>query len=151
MPDVSQQLDSIINKLTSSAKGAVKNLPITQLFTGGVPAYKESLKKSAEQFKDPMTALNFLPVAGTTKPIIKQIDNLTKDEMIKAIDYIRLALPKKQFNQGIELNIGKLAEKFGIRSRRYGMIANQFENLVEKTKTKDVSGRMPLFKVEKLK
>lgn len=95
-------------------------------------------------------AMNFGPMgfAGTTKPLIKQIDNLTKDEMIKAIDYIRL---KQPFNRAIEDSIGHLTEKFGISGRRLGVIANHFERLINSTKTKDISGRVPFFRSSKLK
>jgi len=68
----------------------------------------------------------------------KQIDNLTKDEMIEAIDYIRL---KKPFNQKMEENIGFLADKFGIDSKNLNKVSDKLENLVNSTKTKDISGR----------
>ena len=74
---------------------------------------------------------------GQFKP--KQIDNLTKDEMIKAIDYVRL---KKSYDQTMEDSIGHLAEKFGIKSKSLATVANQFERLVEETKTRDISGRV---------
>lgn len=78
----------------------------------------------------------------------RAIDNYTKDEMIEAIDYIRL---KQPFNQRIEYNIGYLADKFQITDKTLGSVANQFEKLVEGTKTIDISNRevyAPKFKVK---
>src|SRR3990167_10162440 len=72
---------------------------------------------------------------------VKQIDNLTKDEMVEAIDYIRL---KKPFDSKMEQGIGDLTEKFGITSKRLSDVANKFERLIEDTKTKDVSGKKVL-------
>ena len=77
-----------------------------------------------------------------------RIDNFTKDELIEAIDYIRLKLP---YNQRIEENIGYLAEKFDVSSTVPGTIANKFEALVEETQTYDIAGRVvlePRFKVK---
>ena len=52
----------------------------------------------------------------------------------------------------LQENITKLAEKFGGNLKwAKGNMANFFENLVSKTKTKDISGRKPLFKTERLK
>ena len=73
----------------------------------------------------------------------KQIDNLTKDEMIKVIDYIRS--PKKTFNQKIEEDAAALMEKYGIQSKKLDeKVAQKFQDLVEGTKTRDISGRVPI-------
>lgn len=120
---------------------------------GGITGNKRQLDEGYNQLKSQVSAIprrisqanpisaavNVAPVAGVTKPIVKQIDNLTKDEIIRAIDYIRL---KQPYSQPMEEYIGKLAEKFGINGRRYGVIANQLERLLERTKTKDVLGRV---------
>ena len=76
--------------------------------------------------------------------VVKQIDSTTKDEMIKAIDYIRL---KKPYKQEMENLIGYLAEKYGITSKKLGDVANKFQDLIELTKTKDNSGRVVLGKL----
>jgi hypothetical protein len=70
----------------------------------------------------------------------KQIDNYTKDEMIQAINYLR---SKQPMDDIMEQNIIKLAEKHGIslKSDR-GTMANKLEDLVSKTKTKDIAGRV---------
>ena len=69
----------------------------------------------------------------------KQIDNLTKDELIQAIDYLRIG--KKTKN--IEDTVDRLAQKFGISQDQPSLkIANAFEKLVENTKTRDISGRV---------
>ena len=70
---------------------------------------------------------------------VKQIDNLTKNEMVEAIDYIRL---KQPYSQKMEESIGYLAEKFGITSKKVGNVANKFEQLVKNTKTKNVSSKV---------
>lgn len=80
-------------------------------------------------------------IAEWNKIKVKQIDNLTKDKMIKVIDYIRL---KKPFDRAMENSIAYLTEKFGVNDRRLGVIANQFENLISSTKTKHISDRVPL-------
>lgn len=76
---------------------------------------------------------------GLSIKSVKQIDSLTKNEMVEAIDYLRL---KKPYNQVIEEKIGKLAEKYDIKSKTNRAIANDLEKLVEQTKTKDTSGRV---------
>lgn len=149
------------NKLASSLIGAtVVGLDFT---TGGG---KDDAIKSLVKAKDDVSVLKFLKklkvpddlavkfapdFAKANKPaqvtslldklqnFPKQIDNLTKDEMIEAIDYVRL---KKPFNQTIEENIGALAEKFNIKEKTLPKVADAFENLVETTKTKDISGRV---------
>ena len=129
-------------------------------FSGAFNQIRQRLGQGTQDALQNPTQLveNFGPmgVAGVVKPVvqrfgqqaIKQIDNLTKDEMIKAINYIRL---KKPFDPIMEETIGHLANKFGATGRRLGIIANQFEKLVENTKTKDVLNRKPLFKSERLK
>lgn len=73
----------------------------------------------------------------------KRIDNLTKDELIEAIDYLRSG--SKEVNEKIETNIMKLAEKFGVKQDiKPSKIADAFENLVDRTKTVDISGRKVL-------
>lgn len=87
-------------------------------------------------------------VGLTTTNVAKQIDNLTKDEMIKAIDYIRL---KQPYDQQIEQSIGALAQKFGIADRSPSSVVAKFQKLVETTKTKDVSGRVPTYSKKKVR
>lgn len=65
----------------------------------------------------------------------KEIDELTKKEMVSAIDYIRTQKPEGVENQSMERTIGLLAEKYNITSSRYGDVANRFEDLIEGTKT----------------
>lgn len=103
----------------------------------GIPA--ESIKKVinevnailGQDVKDLKTGLSIKSV--------KQIDSLTKNEMVEAIDYLRL---KKPYNQVMEEKIGKLAEKYDIKAKTNRAIANDLEKLVEQTKTKDTSGRV---------
>ena len=72
--------------------------------------------------------------------VVKEVDNLTKDELIKAIDYIRL---KKPFNSGMEKTVSKLQSKFGIsQDVSSAKLADTFQNLIEKTKTKDIAGKV---------
>ena len=124
-------------------KQGISQLPVLKLAQGDLKGYGQSIAQASKQFKDPMTALNFMPM-GIAKPIVKQINNLTKDEMIKAIDYLR---GKKGFNQLAEENITKLVEKFGGNLRwSKAKISDFLQNLVEKTKTIDISNRKPLFK-----
>lgn len=93
------------------------------------------IKKVSDILNTDITETNI----GLSIKDVKSIDSLTKNEMIEAIDYIRL---KKPYNQKIEENIGYLAEKYNIKSKTNGAIANELEKLVEQTKTKDTSGRV---------
>lgn len=105
----------------------LKNLP---------PAVTNKLiKKITEILNTDITKTN----VGLSVKMVKQIDSLTKNEMIEAIDYIRL---KKPYDQAMEEKIGKLVEKFDITAKTNGAIANELEKLVEQTKTKDTSGRV---------
>lgn len=69
----------------------------------------------------------------TTKSVVapKTIDKLTRQEVIDAIDYIRLG---KGYNQKQEELIGKLVKKFGITAKTNGAIANQLEQIITKAK-----------------
>lgn len=83
---------------------------------------------------------------ATPVPAPKQIDNLTKDEMIEAIDYIRL---KKPFNQVMEEKIGLLVQKYGVKAKTLPKVADEFQDLVEKTKTLDRTPRQLLHPISK--
>lgn len=100
------------------------------LLKGEVPEQINAFEKVNNFLKDR---------AGLTMKEIKEIDSLTKDEMIDAIDYIRL---KKPFDAKMEQSIGDLTEKFGIQYKDMNKISDAFENLVETTKTKDVGGKI---------
>lgn len=100
------------------------------LLKGEVPKQLNMFEKTNNFLKDR---------AGLTMKEIKEIDSLTKNEMIDAIDYIRL---KKPYDQVMEESIGKLAEKFGIQYKDLNKISDAFENLIETTKTKDVGGKV---------
>lgn len=82
----------------------------------------------------PTTKTNIQPkTANISKAIPKsspkvKIDGATKQEMIDVIDYIRL---KKPYNQVMEENAGKLAEKFGLTNKTLGSLANKFEKLLK--------------------
>ncbi len=80
---------------------------------------------------------NSLVGVSIGKKKFKQIDNLTKRELEKAIDYIRLK-GKRDFDQVKEDNIGRLAEKFNITDKILGNVANKFERLIRDTKTKRI-------------
>lgn len=71
----------------------------------------------------------------------KQIDNKTKDEMLKVIEYVRSGAYKK-LSRRMEDDIDKLTQKFGIKANNYTRIADAFQKLVENTKTRDISGRI---------
>lgn len=65
--------------------------------------------------------------------VFKQIDDLTKKELVEAIDHIRLG----KESLAVDENIMKLAEKYNINlDQPVTKIADQFENLVAGTKTK---------------
>lgn len=129
---VGQAVQGVYSGLTGDAQGVNKS------YEGFIQAGKRELPDFAKKYGESM-------VVGKTK----QVDNLTKDEMIKAINYLRA---KPELNQAMEQNVIKLAEKFGGNLKwARGNMANFFENLVDKTKTKDISGRKPLFKTQKLK
>lgn len=100
------------------------------LLKGEVPEQLNAFEKANNFLKDR---------AGLVMKEIKEIDSLTKDEMIDAIDYIRL---KKPYDQAMEESIGKLTEKFGIQYKDLNKISDAFENLVETTKTKYVGGKV---------
>lgn len=68
----------------------------------------------------------------------KAIDPATKAELTDAIDYIRL---EKPLNKDMEIAIDRLAQKFGIsQDLSSAQLANKFEELVSKTKTKLLPG-----------
>ena len=59
------------------------------------------------------------------KEVFKQIDNLTKNEMVKAVDYIDGFIDKtRPFDQKMEESIGYLSEKYGIVSKNLRTVAN---------------------------
>ncbi len=70
----------------------VSQMPISKLAQGDLQGYAQSLKQSAEQFKDPMTALNFVtPGAG----IIKSVSTKVGQEALK--DSVYNGLKKLKF------------------------------------------------------
>lgn len=73
----------------------------------------------------------FIKIGGVTT---KAIDEPTKRELQKVVDYIDFER-SNGVNQNMEEMIGFLAEKFGVTSKNYRTVANQFEKLIEKTKT----------------
>lgn len=137
IPAVKRESEKLANTKLGGALGD---------FGGKVANY--SVPKTAGEAKAMQLAdfgSNFIPVGGTAKNVgkaTKAIDALTKAEMVEVIDYARL---KKPFNQTIEENAGKLAEKFGITDKNIGGVANKLEELVAKTKTtnfvKDDAGK----------
>lgn len=125
-PTVRLKFAKFLSSLPKKEVEVIKNT----LLKGEVPEQINIFEKANNFLKDR---------AGLTMNEIKEIDNLTKDEMVEAIDYIRL---KKPYDQAMEESIGKLVEKFGIQYKDLNKISDAFENLVETTKTKDISGKI---------
>lgn len=82
----------------------------------------------------------FVRIGGKT---IRQVDAPTKRELIAAIDYLRL---KKPISQEMEDMILKLQKKYNIDvDLSSEKIANRFEDLIDKTKTRGSILKSPLF------
>lgn len=65
---------------------------------------------------------------------VKEVPDATKAEIVKAIDYLRLG---KDVKKDMEFSVDKLAQKFNINQDLSNTkIANLFQDLIEKTKTK---------------
>jgi hypothetical protein len=103
-----------------------------------------------------MDKMQEMPVGMSVKRVKpKQIDSLTKQEMVDAIDYLRT--PKAEYNANIEDAIIALAEKYGIPlGLSKGSMANRLETLVSKTKTLKAGslkgkGAIPKLEVEATK
>lgn len=60
-----------------------------------------------------------------------KIDIPTQKEMIEVIDYARL---KPGFNQRLEEQAGILAEKYGVKAKTIGQIANVFSSILDRIK-----------------
>ena len=123
--EVKGALKSVINTIVDKVSKGVK-LSKQELAVAN-EAVDDFAKKAGDKIKN--TQL------GLTMKEVKQIDSATKDEMVKAIDYVRL---KKPYNQKMEEDIGALAEKFGIQYKDPKKVVDAFENLVDTTKTKDI-------------
>lgn len=139
---VLQRPKQIVQGLASGVKSHLSQAPIGQMMQGN---FQQAGAQLSQTFGSPEFITGF--VGGLKPKFPKMIDNFTKDEMIQAIDYIRL---KQPYSQKMEESIGYLADKFG-GSKTMGGIANRFQQLVERTKTRDISSRKPLWKVESLK
>lgn len=112
----SQPTTNIINKTS--------NIPTT------IPSTSSSSTKLSTRIKNtPNKQGGFIKIGSKT---FKAIDAPTKSEMVKAIDYIR---NKQPFDKTMELDIGRLAEKYGISSKSLTDVAKKFEDLIDKTKT----------------
>lgn len=69
----------------------------------------------------------------STQTTAKAIPEATKDEMVQAIDYLRL---KKPINNIMEDTLDRLTQKYGINPDQSSLkIADQLQDLIEKTKT----------------
>ena len=122
-------------------KGTSEKRPITQVFGGASNVKKSVVQTIKDKYKNSSLGKEDGFMKNPFYKEAKQIDNLTKKEMVEVIDYVRL---KKPYNQKIEDNMGFLAEKYGITDKTPSGLANKLQDLVEKTKTVNVSKSDPL-------
>lgn len=97
------------------------------------PTDTEAFKAGEQKVKE-LAATNkqagFVSIGGKT---FKEIPEATKAEMVKAIDYLR----NGKVTPNIEDTVSRLAQKYNIsEDLSNAKIANLFEDLIDKTKTK---------------
>jgi hypothetical protein len=116
----------------------VKNKGKNQLYSvagAGVGLEKDENGKIKFNPKKAVAGMALLAGGPTAMKKIKRIDKLTQQEMIDAIDYIRL---KKPYSQVQEEYISKLVEKFNIPAKTLSGVANKLDELLSKVNKKKV-------------
>lgn len=105
-----------------------------------VPPKKGIVKRAVDNFKNtPNKQGGFIKIGPS---VIKEVTEATKNELIKAIDYLRLG----KSSSNVEDTVSRLAQKYGIsEDLSNSQIANKFQGLIEKTKTSQAK----VFKVKK--
>lgn len=121
---------------TSGGAGGI----LGAIISGTIPATKEVVAKAKEAkiLYDSMTPAQ--RQGGYIKNPLgpKQIDNLTKNELIDSIDYLRD--DKRVVNEKMEQQVSALAQKYGVsEDLSSAMISNRFEKLINETKTVDIN------------
>lgn len=105
--------------------------PISQLESQSKSTSPKSTTNSSKSQGLPNKQGGFIKIGGTTT---KAIDAATKKELEAAIDYIRRG---EATNKIMEDTISRLQNKYGIKTDASSTsIANKFQDLIEKTKTR---------------
>lgn len=146
---ISSPLDAIkpgVVKTAENAYGALKSFGnIAQKSTQAIDSFNTAQNKKlfsvndqqAEQMtqgfkKQADMVMGTIGPSGAAKSLINRVQSsASKKELEGLIDYIRL---KKPFNQSTEELIGKYAERFGITTPKLGVVANQFEKVLNNSK-----------------
>lgn len=140
---LAKESPSVLEKFFANNPNVAKS--IYKAFHGENKSLDDLVKGAVSEAKKNPEG-GFVRLGGRT---VKEIDEPTKNEMWEAIKYLNDK--KADYNNKIEINIEKLAEKFGITTDNPSAIRKRLMAIIENTKTKDVSSRKPLFKTEKLK